>query len=182
MVKRHSIPVDDFACPPFHLWGERWLLLVSGRNEARQFNCMTVAWGGFGMMWAKPFAMVAVRPSRYTYGFMEKAGDFTLCAFPPSMKDKLTVCGTQSGRDIDKVAVCGFHPVQSASVGSPGFDEAELIVECRTLYAQDLDPRRFISPDIEKVYSGRDYHRFYYGEILAISGTHEYARHRARHA
>ena len=175
-MNRSPIEPNAFQCPPVQLWGERWLLLTAGELAPRAFNCMTVAWGGFGMLWAKPLAMVAVRPSRYTYEFMERVADFTLSAFPPAMKDKLTVCGTKSGRDMDKVKACGLHPVASAKVGTPGFEEAELILECRKLYVSDLNPDAFLSRDIEPLYNGRDYHRLYFAEVVAISGTDAYRR------
>ena len=59
-------------------------------------------------------------------------------------------------------------------VKAPGYAEAELVVECRKMYYDDLDPQHFLSPDIASNYSGRDYHRMYFGEIVAIHGTVDY--------
>jgi len=74
---------------------------------------MTISWGSFGVIWGKPMAMVVVRPSRHTYRFMEAGNSFTLCAFPGEYKDQLTLCGTRSGRALDKVKACGFTPIPS---------------------------------------------------------------------
>jgi flavin reductase (DIM6/NTAB) family NADH-FMN oxidoreductase RutF len=173
-MKRQPIGPDAFACKPFPLWGKRWLLLCAGQNAPGRFNVMTVGWGGFGVMWGKSVAYVAVRPSRFTYSFMEAQSDFTLCAFPQALQDKLTFCGTKSGRDVDKAAACGFTPIASSKVAAPGFEQAELILECRKLYFEDVAPARFLDPSIEDNYGGTNYHRLYTGEILAVSGTADY--------
>ena len=58
-------------------------------------------------------------------------------------------------------------------VGLP-FAEAELVVECRKIYFDDLEPRQFLADWIEPNYPKKDYHRMYFGEILAISGVAKY--------
>jgi flavin reductase (DIM6/NTAB) family NADH-FMN oxidoreductase RutF len=171
---RHEIDPDLFACKPFSLWGKRWFLLCAGQMEQGRFNIMTVGWGSFGVMWGKPIAVVAVRPSRFTYSFMEAQSDFTLCAFPPEYQKQLGFCGSQSGRDIDKTAASGFTPLASVKVAAPGFEEADLILECKKLYFEDCDPDRFVDPTIEKNYGGTNYHRLYTGEIVMITGAEEY--------
>ena len=173
-MQRSAIPFNEFALPPIQAFAERWFLLTAGENRPSQFNLMTIAWGGFGVMWSKPLAMVVVRPTRYTYEFLERSHDFTLCALPAALKDKLTLCGTKSGRSLDKVKASGLTPVVSTVVKAPGYAEAELVVECRKMYYDDLDPQHFLSPDIASNYSGRDYHRMYFGEIVAIHGTADY--------
>jgi len=44
------------------------------------------------------------------------------------------------------------------------------------MYFDDLKPAHFLSADIESNYGGRDYHRMYFGEIVAIQGTADYRR------
>ena len=170
-----NIPVNSFIEKPYDLWEKQWLLLTSGDFDKGDFNTMTVAWGGFGSMWGKPFAHIVVRPSRYTYEFLERYNDFTLTAFPKEYRRALNLLGTKSGRDGDKIAESGLTPIASKKVASPGFAEAELIVECKTIYKQDMGPDNFVDPSIERMYGGYDYHRIYYGEILYIQGVSTYA-------
>ncbi len=59
-------------------------------------------------------------------------------------------------------------------MAAPVFAEAELVIECRKLYWQDLDPANFLTPDIDKNYPRKDYHRVYYAEILAVRGAPAY--------
>jgi len=145
-------------------------LLTSGDFAAGHFNTMTVAWGSMGTMWEKPFVQVVVRPVRYTYEFMERYDSFTLSAFPSEHRDTLLFLGARSGRDSDKIAESGLTPIASSRVAAPGFAEAELIVECRKVYWQDMDAAHFLTPEIERHYPERDYHRIYFGEVLAIWG------------
>ncbi len=49
--------------------------------------------------------------------------------------------------------------------GAVYFEEARLVLECRKLYFQDLDPEHFLDRGLESNYPHKDYHRMYVGEI-----------------
>ncbi len=172
---RQAISFDRLLVRPYHLWLKQWLLLTAGDFAAGHFNSMTVAWGGMGAMWDKPFVQVVVRPVRYTYQFMERYDTFTLCAFPEAYRKALNLLGTKSGRDGDKIAEAGLTPIAATHVAAPAFAEADLIIECRTIYWDDLDPAHFLAPEIERNYPQKDYHRVYFGEIVAVFGDEAYA-------
>ena len=175
-MKRKNIPFDKFTLSVIQSFNNRWMLLAAGENKPGGFNVMTVSWGGFGVIWNKPLAMVVVRPSRFTFEFMEKSDTYTLSSFSGEFKDQLTLCGTRSGRAMDKIEACGFKPVASSAVPAPGFEEAELIIECRKMYYDDINPAHFLASHIEGNYGGRDYHRMYFGEIVAIQGSEDYLK------
>jgi len=174
-MERRPIAIDSFVAKPFQLFAKEWLLLTAGRNEPGQFNTMTIAWGGLGVLWSKPVAYVVVRPQRHTFGFLARGYDFTLCALGAEHREALTVCGTRSGRDGDKIQAARLTPVVATRARAPVFAEAKLVIECRQLYFQDLDPKNFLSQDIHAQYPQRDYHRMFVGEVLAVEGTAEYA-------
>lgn len=159
-----------------HIWAEQWMVLTAGDFRKAHFNSMAVGWGSIGTMWGKPFVQVVVRPVRYTYEFMEKYDTFTLCAFPENCRKAVALLGSKSGRDGDKIKSSGLTPIRSAKVAAPGFDEAELILECRKMYYDDVDPTRFADASIQSNYPKRDYHRVYFGEILAAFGTVSFRR------
>ncbi|OPZ28990.1 MAG: Flavoredoxin [Lentisphaerae bacterium ADurb.BinA184] len=171
-----TIPAAEFSLSVIRAWADDWFLLTAGQFHGRDFNAMTVAWGSFGVMWNKPFAQVVVRPQRHTAGFITKHNSFTLCAFPESCRKALTLCGTKSGRDTDKIQEAGLTPIPSTAVAAPGFKEAELIIECRKIYHDRFRPENFLSPDIAGVYPAADYHLVLFGEIAAIHGTDKYRR------
>lgn len=173
-MELQRIDVADFRIRCHHLWDSRWLLLCAGDLAAQDYNLMTVAWGSFGTMWSRPFAQIVVRPTRHTYSFTERFATFTLSAFPEFCRPVLELMGTRSGRDLDKIHESGLTPLPSLTVAAPGFAEAELIVECRKLYYDDIEPAHFLLPEIERNYPQKDYHRIYFGEILAVRGTDQY--------
>jgi flavin reductase (DIM6/NTAB) family NADH-FMN oxidoreductase RutF len=175
MTRRPIVP-QELAVRVHHLWAEQWMLLTAGDFAAGKFNAMAVGWGALGTLWGKPFAHVVVRPTRYTHEFMEKYDTFTLCAFPEKYRKAVQLLGSKSGRQGDKIAESGLTPIASAKVAAPGFDEAELILECRQIYRARVDPRGFLDKDIDKNYPQKDYHSIFYGEVLAASGAGSFGR------
>lgn len=175
MIPRKPIAVENFLVSAHTQWHNHWMLLTAGDFQTGHFNTMTVGWGSFGTMWNLPFAQVVVRPTRYTFEFIERYPTFTLCGFPHTYRQALQLLGTVSGRDRNKIAEAGLTPEASSQVAAPGFAEANLIIECRKMYWDDLKPTQFLAPDIEKHYPLKDYHRIYFGEILAIAGTQDNA-------
>lgn len=173
-MARTDIPFERFQVAPVKAWGIDSLLLAAGDLAARDWNCMAVGWGSFGVMWGKPLAMIVVRPTRYTWRFTEKHPTFTLSAFPAAFHEALSYCGNHSGRDVDKMKATGLTPEPAKAVAAPAFAEAELVVECRKMYSHDFDPRAFLQEWIDSNYPAKDYHRMYFGEIVAISGTSKY--------
>ena len=152
----------------------RAMLLTSGDYKTGDFNTMTIGWGAFGTMWNKPLAMVVVRPTRYTFNFMEKYPDFTITAFSDEYRKALSILGTKSGRDSNKLELAGLLPTAAKMVGSPTFAQAELTIECRKTYFDDLEPAHFLDESILNNYPARDFHRIYFGEIIYVEGIAKY--------
>ena len=173
-MTRTPVPIEKLVVQPQHLWDTQHLLLTSGDFARGSFNAMTIGWGSFGRMWAVPFVQVVVRPVRYTFGFMERYDTFTVCAFPKKYSQALDLLGTKSGRDGDKIAESGLTPIASTQVAAPSYAEAELILECRKIYWDDVEKAHFLDDRIEKNYPRKDYHRIYYGEIVAVLGEGRY--------
>lgn len=160
-----EIEATKLSLDAVDLWMNQWLLLTAGTLD--DCNMMTVAWGSIGYMWARPFAQIAVRPQRHTRKYLEQSDSFTLCAFPEQYREDLRTLGTLSGRDGDKLAKTRLTLKESKRVSAPSYREASLIFECRTIYSQDLDPKGFLDKAIQDHYPANDYHRIYFGEILA---------------
>jgi len=152
---------------PFQMIDKQWMLVTAG-NEA-DANTMTASWGGLGILWYKPVSFVFIRPTRYTYGFTEREEYYSLCFFSEEYRDALKLCGTVSGRDRDKIAEAGLTLRYDAE--APYFDEADTVMICRKMAAQDIDPAGFIDPAVEKCYHN-DYHRVYTGEITKVLKRH----------
>ncbi len=165
-----EISTRNFLVKANEIWNSAWFLLTCGDFKTNHFNCMTVSWGGFGTLWNLPIAMVVVRPSRFTFEFINQYNDFSLCAFPGQYRKALNLLGSQSGRDGDKIAASGLTPMAAGEISSPVYREADLMLECRKLYWQDIDPENFIDKNILEHYPEEDFHRMFLGEIMAIQG------------
>ena len=163
MLKR--ISPNEIGQNVFSLIGEQWMLVTAG--TADRCNTMTASWGGLGVLWGGPMATIYVRPQRYTFEFLERSDTFSLCFFTPEYRDKLALCGSRSGRDVDKVKECGFA-VFGGAEGTPCFAQAELVLVCRKVYWQDLDPSHFLDGTIDGKWYKKDYHRMYFGQILEV--------------
>ena len=148
---------------PFLLFDREWMLITAGTFDS--FNTMTASWGALGTLWSRPVAFGFIRPTRHTFGFANRSPVFTCSFFGRRYRAALEFCGTKSGRDVDKVKATGLTPVKGKA-GCVYFAEARLVLECRTIHAQDIDPRRFLDPTIEKNYPKKDYHRMFIGEVI----------------
>ena len=150
---------------PFAMIGDQWMLITAGTAE--NCNTMTASWGGVGVLWQAPVATCYVRPQRYTKQFLDEQEYFTLTFFGEEYRDALKLCGSKSGRDVDKVKECGFT-VERAACGAPYFAQAELVIVCRKRYVQDFDPAAIPDDVKEKQYPNKDYHTMYIGEIVEV--------------
>jgi flavin reductase (DIM6/NTAB) family NADH-FMN oxidoreductase RutF len=147
----------------FDLIGKQWMLITAGGEK---YNTMTASWGGFGVLWHKNVCWVVVRPTRHTFGFMEKADMFTCSFFDGKHKKALEYCGSHSGKDVDKAKITGLTPVHDD--GHTYFKEARMVIVCKKIYYQDLDPNKFLDKTIDANYPAKDYHRMYVGEVVKV--------------
>lgn len=147
---------------PFTLIGDDWMLITAGLRKS--FNTMTASWGGLGVLWDRKVAICVIRPGRYTHSFMEKSEYYTLSFFSRKHKDALTVCGSKSGRDVDKVKEAGLTPVFEEK--TIFFREARLVLECRKIYTHRITPAGFFDPTLERCYPQKDYHTMFVGELV----------------
>ena len=148
----------------FKIIGDDWMLVTAGKPG--DFNMMTASWGTMGILWNKPIAICFIRPQRYTRQFAEKYDYFTLSFFEEKHRKILQICGSRSGRDIDKVEATGLSPLET-SIGNICYEQSRLFMECRKIYFGDIKDENFVIPEIaRRNYPTKDYHRFYIGEII----------------
>lgn len=147
-------------------------ILLTTAAEGR-VDTMVIGWGSLGVVWSKPVFKVLVRESRYTKELLDKNGEFTVNV-PLAAVDKniIAVCGTKSGRDMDKFKELGLHTKAGQTVAVPAIRELPLTLECKVIYRQDQDPDA-IEPDSYARFYAKgtrnegDHHTVYYGEITA---------------
>ena len=159
----NEIEIKDLSMNPFTKIGKEWMLITAGNETG--FNTMTASWGGLGVLWNKDVAFTFIRPSRYTFEFTEKEEYFSLCFFGDEYKNALMFCGRNSGRDCDKIKETGLTP--AFIEGVPCFQEAELVLICKKMYAQEMSDACALCDEVKKHYGEAEpYHTFYVGEII----------------
>ncbi|NLY55885.1 MAG: flavin reductase family protein [Firmicutes bacterium] len=129
-------------------------------------NTMTIGWGTIGYIWGRPIMMVLVRPSRYTFGLLKAAGEFTVSIPLSGLAEELKVCGSKSGRTLDKLALTGLATVKGQTVSAPVIADCDLYYECKVVYQTQLDPT-MLADTCQKWYPQDDYHTLFFGEITA---------------
>ncbi|SEL94169.1 Flavin reductase like domain-containing protein [Syntrophus gentianae] len=134
-------------------------------------NTMTIGWVTFGFIWNKPILMVAVRPSRHTFGIIEAAKDFTVTVPLGDLHKEIAFCGSKSGRDVDKFKACNLETIDGRQVDSPVIKTQGRHFECRIVYKSAMDPVLLDKGYESSFYPQKDYHTLYFGEILACYET-----------
>jgi len=161
-----EVSYESLNVNPFVMLKDEWGLLSAG--DAEKHNTMTIAWGGFGVMWNKPTMTVVVRPQRYTKEFIDNSDLFTVSFFPDGHKKALGILGTKSGRDCDKIAESGLTPIFVDD--QLAFEEANLVFICRKMHGgQQLDASKFVDKSLDaENYPDSDHHYFYIGEVVKV--------------
>ena len=175
MIK--EINVVDYAGEIFKAM-PKGILLTSEAEDC--INAMTIGWGSIGIEWGTPIFTAYVREGRFTTELLERTGEFTICVpygekYTKEAAKIIGMCGSQSGRDVDKLAKAGAHLIDAEMIRPPAIRELPLTIECRVVFEQ-VQPIKDISYRFKKYYpqdveswnvgANKDPHIAYYGEIL----------------
>ena len=162
-MKRVDIYDVSFDKSIFEKINKDWMLVTAGTKE--KCNTMTASWGGLGVLWKKNVATIYVRPERYTFEFIEKEDYFSIAFFPDEYRNALNICGTKSGRDLDKIKECGFTVSEGAG-GGVYFEQADIVLICKKLYSDDIRTENMVNLNPEDYYGEHGgIHKLYIGEI-----------------
>ena len=160
--------IKDFNVDIFKLFDDHWALLTAGTPD--DYNTMTISWGSLGTIWAprgngRQIATVYVKPSRYTFGYLEKSDYYTISFFPESCRKDMAYLGSHSGRVEDKLAATSLTPVEKSN-GTMGFEEATLTLVCHKLYSDAFKKEGIPADIVQAYYDGDEPHHFFIGEIV----------------
>lgn len=159
-----EISVEQLKDNPFTLINKDWMLITAG--DAEKHNTMTASWGGVGELWGKYVSTIYIRPQRYTLEFVEREEYYSLCFFGPEYRQALSLCGSKSGRDVDKDAATGLTPCFDQA--APYYEQARLVFLCRKLYRQDMEESAFLDKGLLEKWYDNDLHCMFIGEIVKV--------------
>ena len=143
-------------------------LFLVAEGEDGKPNAMTIGWGFLGTIWRRPAFVVAVRLSRHTYKLLEESDSFTVCLPGKEMEEWLEVCGTKSGRDMDKFKELGMTAAKGVDVEAPYIGECPVHIECEIVYKNEMKPGQLKKALEDDAYPTMDMHVIYYGEVKGV--------------
>jgi flavin reductase (DIM6/NTAB) family NADH-FMN oxidoreductase RutF len=133
--------------------------LVVTVNKEGKPNIIGVAWWTFTSV-QPPMMAISIGHPRYTHECLESNKEFVLCLPSEEQAKAAWLCGTKSGRTLDKVATGGFKTSPAIKVKPPLIKGATAAYECKV---------------VSEIECGD--HTLYSAEIVAIHGDPEKARH-----
>lgn len=142
-----------------------WMLVTSGTKDS--YNTMAASFGTVGIMWDRPATTMFIREIRYTNEFLQKNDYYTLSFFDEEYRPALSLLGTKSGRDTDKIKESGLTPVETP-LGNMAFGEARIVIECKKMYAGHFDEKQNAVPEIAALPYSYDDIIMYAGEIVNL--------------
>jgi len=171
----HRESLDFYACAGEILHRMRSVNgggLCTVGDSAGRHNVITLGWGQIGPNYhGHPIVIIAVAPPRFSWRFLEEVPEFVLGIPDDALRPAADLCGTRSGRDLDKFAAAGLTRVPSLHVRPPSILECPINVECR-IYTKVAPPHMLLTPEHrERPLAAQ--HTIYFAEAL---GTYRYGR------
>lgn len=165
-MKKQRIDYTDYANDITKAL-KKGIFLTTEAGE--KVNSMVIGWGHVGQVWNLPVFIAYVRDSRYTREMLDQNPEFTINV-PIGDVDKkaFSICGSKSGRDMDKIREAGLTLVPPEVISVPGIKEFPLTLECKVLYRQEENVSE-LPEDIQKKFYSIETgpHILYFGQILA---------------
>jgi len=118
-VKKNPYPAL-FPCP---------VVLVSCKSKEGKSNIITLAWAGV-VCSDPPMIGISIRPHRFSYKIIEDSGEFVVNIPTKDLLKETDICGTISGKDVDKFSKTKLTPIQAEKVRSPMIEECPVNIEC----------------------------------------------------
>ncbi len=137
-------------------------------------NIMGLSWWMF-TSWSPLMIAVSIGHPRYTHECLEHHKEFVLC-FPSEGQEKdAWICGTKSGKAIDKFKDTGFKAIPSKTIKTPTIDGVTVSFECKivdqaetgdhTVYIADVVAMRGNPEKIMHLYS------IHYTKLISIGSN-----------
>jgi len=104
-------------------------VLASCAHEDKR-SIITLAWAGI-ISSMPPRIGLGIRPQRFSYNLIAASGEFAVSLPDENLMEAVHVCGSKSGREIDKFKELGLTPVRGKEITSPIIGEAPVTLECK---------------------------------------------------
>ena len=142
------------------LSGKPWLfprpvLLLSTRDSRGKDNILTVSWAGVACT-TPPMLTVSLRKSRFSHAVVLARKEFVINIPTEKQREAVELCGTLSGKDTDKFAVCHLGKLPAAVVSAPLIAECPINLECRVVHVLPLGSHDLFVAEIVKTHANHN--------------------------
>jgi len=104
--------------------------LITSVDEKGKPNVMTGAWAvQFSVN--PPLFGILISPKTYSYELITKTREFVVNVPTKDIEEKVTFCGSCSGRTVDKFKETGLTAVPAKRVKAPWIKECIIHLECK---------------------------------------------------
>ncbi len=135
-----------------------YVLAVTQDAEGKN-NIIGIAWWTY-VSWEPLMLCISIGTGKKSHENLLELGEFTLC-FPARDQAKgAWICGTKSGKKVEKFPEAGFTPVPCKEIKPPMIDGCTLAYECRVT---------------DRVEAGD--HTLFVAEVLSMVGDPDKAEH-----
>ena len=131
-------------------------VMVSVTDGEGNDNIITVAWAGT-VCTNPPMLSISVRPSRFSYGLIQKSGEFVVNLATEDMVKAVDYCGVVSGRDVDKFERMHLTKEKADVVKAPLVGQAPVNIECRVKQESPLGSHSLFIAEVVMIHVAEEY-------------------------
>jgi len=134
-------------------------------------NIIGLSWWMF-TAWSPLMMAISVGHERYSHECLEHHREFVLC-FPSEGQEKdAWICGTKSGREIDKFKNTGFKAIPSKAVKVPTIEGVTAAFECRIVNHVETGDHTVYIADVVSIFGNTDkvmhLYSIHYRKLISI--------------
>lgn len=104
--------------------------LISSLDKNENPNAMGVSWLT-RVSTAPPLWMIAIDPKRYSHEGIDLHKEFVINYPTPEQAEGAMICGTQSGRDQNKLDLADLKTIPSLTIKTPAIEGSLVSIECK---------------------------------------------------
>ncbi len=103
-----------------------------------------------------PMMAIGIAPRRFTHELIQRSGEFVLAWPGEDLAEQTILCGTRSGRDLDKWEATGLTAAKADLVSAPLIPECIANLECRVTGSLPTGDHTIIAGEVLKTWMSDD--------------------------
>jgi len=124
-------------------------VLITSIDDKKKANVFTIAWH-MPLSRYPPLIAIAVSKKRYSRDLIEESGEFVINFMPFEFVDEVDFCGTNSGRDKDKIKETGLT-LKKGTLNTPYIKESTACFECKVFKHEKIGDHSLFVGKIENI-------------------------------